>query len=198
MESLFDLIFDNLWLIIAGIIFLAGFKRSKKKKDHPTKTPQPPTAESYADWEEEEDDWGKSPWDTIDDLPLPETVKKTIKNQWETSEPAPGHHYDAPWSGQGKVFPHKEVKPTVQTHENSHYDAPWSGEGRALPHQEVAPTVQVSSLPEPKRKASRKAVPDAYAMPQIETTALTPQKMVEAVVLAEILGKPKALRKRGE
>ncbi|HIZ77846.1 MAG TPA: hypothetical protein H9669_09550 [Firmicutes bacterium] len=211
MDSLIDLIFDNIWLIIAGIVFLVGFRKSKKKKDRPTKPSPPQAPETYTDAGHEADPSPKNPWDTMDDLPIPEVLKKAVREQFDPEEsrrkdapwsepkketsrsegkPLGGGHYDTPWSGEGKVLPHREVTPSIKNNRKQHYDAPWSGEGKVAPHREVSASVRPSNVAAAMKPLER----NSYAT----TSVLTPQKMTEAVILSEILGKPKALRGKNQ
>lgn len=219
MESIFNFIFDNLWLIILGVIFLSGFKKSKKKKGAPVNQ-EIPKEEDY-DFREENETEETSP---IDDLPLPESIKRILKEAEEDEKPykskktqkpqpevieepkinteVPQGHFDNPWSGEGKVNPHWEVQPT------NTIEPAYGGNGKVFAKEVVTPQDKpsyVRETPHVQDKTSSKlqksALPkdrDAYAERVADPTIhMNQKKLAEAIVMAEVLGKPKALRRRG-
>lgn len=175
-------------------------------------------------WSEDEEEIEPNPkgGGVFDSLPVPGELKELLREfrdeeetPWNRSKPqkqveklqrqtepfpAIPQHYDAPYSGEGKEVPHEKVQPS---YDNS---LPYSGQGKVINKMPGLPRnlaaeysgegkIHGKAVVKPQVAAEREF--DAYAPhPLVDILKKAPShKMAEAVIMAEILAKPKALRR---
>ncbi|MDO4541975.1 MAG: hypothetical protein Q4C00_03980 [Bacillota bacterium] len=220
MEAILDFIANNFWLLIILFVFLSGFSKSKKKKDQREDREQQEnipggTSENWDPIEAEEKPVSKPRRNVFDSLPIPTELKELIEEFQETeeapwnrkkkeappvSEPVRPQHFDAPYSGEGKVQPHQEVRPTYVNAD------PYGGEGKVFPQAPTLPRNAAAAYSgEGKVRGKSTVKPQIQALPEENAYApdvmkglakkASARKLAEAVVMAEVLAKPKALRK---
>lgn len=208
--------------------FSKSKKKKGERVDQDLGNDSPVESFDEYDWSEDEDRWSDNEDDpepaskrrgsVFDSLPVPTELKELIKDLNDEEEtpwnrrkpqerpepqreaPVTAQHYDAPYSGEGKVSPHQEVHPTyVNT-------LPYSGEGKVVNNMPGLPRnlaaqysgegkVHGKSVVKPEVKSAIDI--DAYALhPLVDTLKkASAHKLAEGVIMAEILAKPKALRR---
>ncbi len=226
MEAIIDFIFDNLWWLIMALIFLSGFSKSKKKKGKPVEQDFD-NADKDVPWSEEDfdEDYDIFPEEAETSPPQPSSKSsrrvssEANESPWrriitaldevstETKNDAPdlpAGHYDAPYSGEGKVDPHGSIKPLNDKAKG------YSGEGKVMPQSPIL-SANVTMPYDGEGKvfgnsvvtSTVTAAKDDLSSDSVETyntlqRKLSAKKMTEAIVLSEILAKPKALRTGGK
>ena len=227
MEQILDFIFDNLFWLIIAFVFLSGFFKSKKKRGERVEQDlnQEEQDRDFSLWEEDDQaeelpakpqqTARKSPWDK---LPVPAELKELMDEfriddeeeeeetpwqRWQRPTPPPApprpRHYDAPYSGEGKVSPHREVKPSYTNADPYASKLPVPGQ-TGLAKAETPPNGSGNLAVGKRSKTPVSAITrDAYAPNPVADMlkAASTKKLAEAVIMAEILAKPKALRQRG-
>ncbi|MEG1867499.1 MAG: hypothetical protein RR219_01015 [Clostridiales bacterium] len=243
MEQIMDFIFDNFWIFILGLIFLSGFKKSKKKKGAPVdqgeNVEQPQYDSEPWDDEDMEENWDerKQQMPTIpDNIPIPASLKKVLQeyddkpfkkreSPWQEEpeqqkQPQEGQ-YKYPMTGQfGESIPRQDNTPVGSEGKENPYqpvlptntmEPEFGNEGKYIAKSVMRPQAKPSYVEESpfdyNDKAKIKELADSFMRSKIENDAYAPKlskvvmmnkaKLMEAVVMSEILAKPKAMRKRG-
>lgn len=198
--NLLEVLFENFWWILILLIFLNGFSRSKKKRQQQQQEQeaqaqqrqQQMEAQEWDEWDDEEDLEDEGPFrgpdserpyrpesqkPPLDDLPLPEFLKDMLNDQ----EDKPFRRQQ-PQPQEGKPVPARPVTPT--THDSNALRPVAQELKKARPTADpVAPTIQFVE------EEVSPIIHDAIA-------GFNRHKMAEAVIMAEIIGKPKALQRK--
>ena len=170
MSAIFDFIMDNIALLVGALVLFSSVYSARKKKRKAAEAENPPQEASAPKsfrqiMAEIESELDEKPWEEEDDEPLPEERKPDRRG--------------------GKKFDHPYTAPS---------DA--SGEIK-IPVQTVLPEIPLL------RPTERAAAKDKIAAAEKQLQVIKKKKndpfdgkdLVRAVVMSEILDKPKALRR---
>ena len=176
LSGLLDFIFDNIFWVIAAVFGLWSIFGKKKKanaEDQPTKTQPVNYEDVYDDLDDDDDDEifaPPTPKNVDDDMPEPlkRFLAKLEQAGEKTATPAPPPTPPAPAR-----------------------KSPWEA-----PAGPVQPQVVVKAVPEARPTVAPPLALDRQREMAPVTRSLTANKLVEGVILAELLGPPKAKRRR--